>query len=81
MDTRTGDTVRMIIVAIVIAAALLLMLGAGGSSQIGRYQVNLGGGANPVIVDTATGDWKMFDIETGMVKQSGHWQAAQSSQP
>jgi hypothetical protein len=32
-------------------------------------------------VDTATGDWKMFDIETGMVKQSGHWQAAQSSQP
>jgi hypothetical protein len=76
MDTKNtmiGDKIRLVIVAILIAAALLLLLGAGGGSGIGRYQVNLGGGTNPVILDTTTGDWKMFDINTGMVKQAGKW--------
>jgi hypothetical protein len=77
---RIGDNVRMIIIALLIAAAMLLMLGAGGSSQIGRYQVNLGGGTNPVIVDTATGQWKLFDVNTGAVIQTGQWSTPQSSQ-
>ena len=80
MDIRTGDKIRLVIIALILAAALLLWMGAAGNSQVGRYQVNLGGGVNPVVLDTATGDWRMFDISTGQVKQRGHWAEQQGSQ-
>ncbi len=73
MKIRSADKLRIFILIALTAIILVLMLGAAGNSPGGRYQVTAGGGVNPIVLDTVTGEWKVFNVSDGSIQQSGHW--------
>ncbi len=54
------EKIKVFLLGALTAVGLVLLTGAGGSSQIGRYQMS--GALNYVhIIDTATGQWKTYE--------------------
>ncbi len=54
------EKIKIFLLGALTAIGLVLLMGAGGSSQIGRYQMS--GALNYVhIIDTATGRWKTYE--------------------